>query len=149
MLARVPIRLRLTAAFALVMAIVLASTGLFLYFRFQSELDRTLNTGLRSRGQDVAALVRQSDAVLSAGRPTKLLDEEEAPRSIVRLGELGLDEALQPALAADREAAGLFSRLRELDARYELEVPVWRLGLTVLARRLGPAPSSEPGLRCP
>ena len=78
MLARVPIRLRLTAAFALVMAIVLASTGLFLYFRFQSELDRTLNTGLRSRGQDVAALVRQSDAVLSAGRPARLLDEEEA-----------------------------------------------------------------------
>ncbi len=85
MLARVPIRLRLTAAFALVMAIVLASTGLFLYFRFQSELDRTLNTGLRSRGQDVSALVRQSDAVLSAGRPTRLLDEEEAWAQLLTL----------------------------------------------------------------
>jgi tRNA nucleotidyltransferase (CCA-adding enzyme) len=66
----------------------------------------------------------------------ELLEEAEAPRSISRLGQLGADAAIHPRLAADEEAAELFGRLRELDARYELDVPVWRLGLTVLARRL-------------
>jgi tRNA nucleotidyltransferase (CCA-adding enzyme) len=65
-----------------------------------------------------------------------LLEEEEAPQSIVRLGELGIDKAVHPRFAADDAAAELFSRLRELDRRYELDVPDWRLGLAALARDL-------------
>jgi len=38
-----PIRVRLTLAFALAMAVVLGATGLFLYLRLGSALDRTLN----------------------------------------------------------------------------------------------------------
>jgi two-component system OmpR family sensor kinase len=55
---RLPIRLRLTAAFALAMAAVLAATGLFLFVRLGSALDDTIDRGLRSRSAEVSALVR-------------------------------------------------------------------------------------------
>ena len=119
MLARLPIRLRLTAAFALVMAVVLAATGLFLYFRLQSELDDTLNRGLRSRGQDVAGLVRQSDANLSDRSSTKLLDADESFAQVLTLGGRVVDssppvgkEPLLDAAEADRASNGpiLFDR---------------------------------------
>jgi two-component system OmpR family sensor kinase len=49
------------------MALVLGATGVFVYLRFQNELDNTINTGLRSRASDVAALVREVDTGLSEG----------------------------------------------------------------------------------
>jgi tRNA nucleotidyltransferase (CCA-adding enzyme) len=67
-----------------------------------------------------------------------LLEEGEVEHSILRLAELGADRAIHPHLAADAEAAELLRRLRELRDGYELEVPSWRLGLTVLARKLPP-----------
>ena len=63
-MSRVPIRLRLTLAFAGVMALVLAATGAFLYLRLASSLDRTIDDGLRARAADVAALAQQPDAEL-------------------------------------------------------------------------------------
>jgi signal transduction histidine kinase len=65
---RLPIRIRLTLAFTVVMAVVLAATGLFVYLRLSSTLDTTLDQGLRTRAADVAALVRQSDTGLRQGR---------------------------------------------------------------------------------
>jgi signal transduction histidine kinase len=55
---RLPIRFRLTAAFALAMAAVLAATGLFLFVRLGSALDDTIDSGLRSRSAEVSELVR-------------------------------------------------------------------------------------------
>jgi len=46
------------------MAIVLAATGLFLYIRVGSALDRTIDQGLKARAADVAALVEQADTGL-------------------------------------------------------------------------------------
>jgi signal transduction histidine kinase len=66
--AALPIRFRLTLAFALAMAVVLAATGLFLYLRVGAALDRTIDQGLRQRANDVGALVRQGDTRLGAGR---------------------------------------------------------------------------------
>jgi tRNA nucleotidyltransferase (CCA-adding enzyme) len=66
----------------------------------------------------------------------ELLEEESAPRSIVRLRELGADKAIHPGLAAGGETAELFARLCELDARYELDVPHWRLGVAALVRAM-------------
>ena len=57
-----PIRLRLTLAFAVAMAVVLAATGLFLYVRLGAALDRTIDQTLRERATDVGALVRDSDS---------------------------------------------------------------------------------------
>src|SRR5439155_14907296 len=67
-----------------------------------------------------------------------LLEEGEIEHSILRLGELGADRAIHPHLAADEEAVVLLRRLTELRDRYHLEIPSWRLGLAVLARKLPP-----------
>jgi two-component system, OmpR family, sensor kinase len=56
------VRIRLTFAFAAVMAVVLAATGLFVYLRYESQLDGNLNSALRSRGTELAALA-DDDAV--------------------------------------------------------------------------------------
>jgi signal transduction histidine kinase len=49
------------------MALVLGATGVFVYLRFASELDATINSGLRSRASDVAALVEEADSGLREG----------------------------------------------------------------------------------
>jgi tRNA nucleotidyltransferase/poly(A) polymerase len=67
-----------------------------------------------------------------------LLQEGEIDHSILRLAELGADKAVHPHLSADEEAVGLLRRLTELRDGYGLEVPSWRLGLAVLARKLPP-----------
>jgi len=55
---RLPIRLRVAAAFAVAMALVLAGTGVFLYARLGNDLSRALDQDLRLRAQDLSALVR-------------------------------------------------------------------------------------------
>ena len=56
---RRPLELRLTLAFALVMAVVLGVTGLVVYRIFRGDLNRTIDLALRARSGEVAALVRQ------------------------------------------------------------------------------------------
>ena len=67
-----------------------------------------------------------------------LLEERDIAHSIVRLGELGADSAVHPHLAADEEAVRLVRRMTALEDRYSLDVPAWRMGLIVLARKLPP-----------
>jgi two-component system, OmpR family, sensor kinase len=57
---RLALRVRLTLAFALVMAVVLALTGLFLYLRFRADLNSAIAGSLSSRSDAVATLVGQS-----------------------------------------------------------------------------------------
>ncbi len=61
----IPIRLRLTAGFAVVMAVVLAAASFLLLDHLAASLDRTLDQGLRSRAADVTALIQQADTGLS------------------------------------------------------------------------------------
>jgi heavy metal sensor kinase len=63
-LTRVSIRLRLTVAFALAMAVVFSIAGFFLYHHLATSLDRTLAQGLRARAADISLLVQQADAGL-------------------------------------------------------------------------------------
>ena len=51
-----PIRVRVTAAFALAMAVVLAGTALFVYLRLGSHLAIALDRELRVRAQDLTAI---------------------------------------------------------------------------------------------
>ena len=64
-MSRLPIRLRVTAAFAVAMAVVLAGSGLFLYLRLDSHLASALDRDLRLRAQDMAALVSQPHPALA------------------------------------------------------------------------------------
>ena len=60
---RLPVRLRMTAAFAAAMAAVLAGTALFLYLRLGSHLATALDRELRVRAQDLAAVAADGGAL--------------------------------------------------------------------------------------
>jgi len=60
LLRRLPIRAKLTLAYTGVVALMLSAIGLFLFFNFRSGLDASLNTTLRSRADEVAAVIRQA-----------------------------------------------------------------------------------------
>jgi two-component system OmpR family sensor kinase len=62
---RLPIRLRLTLVFAVAMAVVLLLAGWLVYARVSSNLDNALDEQLRSRAQDVSALVRRDGSLKS------------------------------------------------------------------------------------
>ena len=75
---RAPIRLRVAAAFALAMAVVLAVTGWFLYARLDSQLSLSLDRALRLRAQDLAALVREPGESLAAARGARFVEHGES-----------------------------------------------------------------------
>jgi signal transduction histidine kinase len=60
---RLPIRARVTLAFAAVMAVLLAGLGLFVYLRYESQLNEAIEQGLRSRAAEARA------AALAGGGP--------------------------------------------------------------------------------
>ena len=69
-MSRIPIRLRVTLVFALVMAIALTAVGLFMYLRLGNQLDESIDNGLRTRAGEVVALIQPSDSTLgSSARP--------------------------------------------------------------------------------
>ena len=77
-MSRIPIRLRVTAAFALAMAAVLAGSGLFLYLRLGSHLQTALDRELALRSQDLAALVSQPHASLAKDSSGRLVERGES-----------------------------------------------------------------------
>ncbi len=99
------------------MAVVLAATGAFLYLRFQSDLNATIDSGLRSRADELAAEIRQavaegdqrlvgrSDAfaeVLSADG--RVLDSSPVVGAQVLLTPAELRRALRGPLLVDRDS---------------------------------------------
>jgi len=69
-MSRVPIRLRLTLAFALAMTIVLAGIGSFLVYRLGTSLEEAVNEGLQGRAEEFAPRVaRATGEVGSLDRP--------------------------------------------------------------------------------
>jgi heavy metal sensor kinase len=57
-----PIRLRLTLAFAVAMAVVLGAVGAFLYLRLGATLDERIDESLATRGEELAAVVSAGGA---------------------------------------------------------------------------------------
>jgi signal transduction histidine kinase len=51
-----------------VIAVVLAGTGFFIYLQFQNDLDTAVDAGLRSRADELSAVVRQEATSLAARR---------------------------------------------------------------------------------
>jgi heavy metal sensor kinase len=66
--ARLPIRIKLAAIFAGAMAVVLVGTGIFLYLRFEDELDTSIDQALSSRAIAAAVLAERPN-------PDSLIDE--------------------------------------------------------------------------
>jgi signal transduction histidine kinase len=51
-----------------VIAVVLAGTGFFVYLQFRNDVDTAVDSGLRSRADELSAVVRQEETSLAAGR---------------------------------------------------------------------------------
>jgi len=111
---RVPIRLRVTLAFAAVMALVLAVVGLFLYLRLEHQLNESIDQGLLSRGAEASTLVRAA-----AGGGLEVADENpliEADESFAQvLGAAGevIDSTAQLGDQAVLDTAQLERALAE------------------------------------
>ncbi len=110
-MSRIPIRLRVTLAFAAAMAVVLTALGLFIYLRYEAQLNETIDQGLENRAGDLAALVARSGGGL--GDPGSGIDREESFAQVLTPGGEIVDATPQltarPLLGGaelDRAAAG-------------------------------------------
>jgi heavy metal sensor kinase len=74
---RLPLRLRITLAFACGMAVVLSALGVFLYLRLGAELLGSIDTGLRSRAEVIVAGVGSNGGGFN-DEPGGLIDPDEA-----------------------------------------------------------------------
>ena len=114
-MSRVPLRLRLTAVFAVAMALVLAAGGVFLHARVASDLGRALDQELRSRAQDLSALVRR-DGSLEATSGSLIERGESFAQLVAADGRvldatrpLGSTRLLEPAELAAAPAGPTFA----------------------------------------
>jgi heavy metal sensor kinase len=78
-----PIRVRMTAAFAVAMALVLAASGWFLYTRLSSHLATQLDQELQVRAQDLRTLVRHPGASLASDEGGGLVEQGESYAQLV------------------------------------------------------------------
>ena len=78
MIARLPIRVRLAAAFALAMAAVLAGSALYLYLRLDSHLSVALDRELRLRAQDLAVVAASPTSRLALDSGGRLVERGES-----------------------------------------------------------------------
>lgn len=129
-MARLPIRAKLTLAYAGVLALLLGAIGGFLYMHFKAGLDDGLNRTLSARADDVAALVRQ-DGVAALRRQRSLLAGGDltaqivSSTGVVRFSTSGADDS---ALLDGGELRKAIGRTTYVD-RHERE--------RVLVRRIG------------
>lgn len=66
----------MTAALALAMVLVLATAALFVYLRQRADLTDSIDNGIRSRSNDIAALIGGSDGDLEDVRGNRLASSE-------------------------------------------------------------------------
>jgi two-component system, OmpR family, sensor kinase len=107
-MSRVPIRVRLTAAFAVAMLLVLTGAALFVYLRLRADLDDAVDAELRSRATAIAG--RPADMPFSA---LALPDQEEVfaqlldpSGAVLAVAGNAREAALDPGEARSTAVAG-------------------------------------------
>lgn len=96
----IPIRLRLTLAFGVVMGIVLAAMGVFVYLRVGSALIGTVDQTLRSQSAEAVSNVDRHEPTLTdrdVAGGTTLAQLVTSEGKVVRSNPVGLAPLLQPA----------------------------------------------------
>jgi signal transduction histidine kinase len=134
---RLPVRWRLTLAFAAVMACVLAATGLFVRQRISTNLDNALNASLRAQASGLATLARQSDSGLAeAGGGRTAAERPQLAQLIGASGRVIDATAHAPRLSLLSSAA--LDRVRREAAFFERTVgagaPIRLLGIPIKAQ---------------
>ena len=114
-MSRLPIRVRVTAAFAAAMALVLAGSGAFLYERTASHLEQALNRELELRSQDLGELVRQPGAKLASRSATPMVEHGDSYAQLLdprgRVVDATRPLEATPLLTGDRLRAALTGRV--------------------------------------
>jgi heavy metal sensor kinase len=77
-MSRLPIRVRVTSAFALAMAVVLVASGVFLYLRLSSHLALALDRELQQRAQDLGTLAAQPGVSLARDGGDRFVESGES-----------------------------------------------------------------------
>ena len=134
-----PIRVRMTAAFAVVMALVLAASGWFLYSRLSSHLATQLDQELQVRAQDLRTLVRHPGASLASDQGGGLVERGESYAQLVdgarvvdATRPLGGEPVLRPEQLRAAAGGALYADLGPVPGLNEpsrvLAIPVRRDG---------------------
>jgi len=89
---RVPVRVRLAAAFAVAMALVLLGAGAFLYGSLGADLAQALDQDLRLRAQDLSALVIEPGGSLETATGGRLVERGESFAQLLDTSGRVLDE---------------------------------------------------------
>ncbi|MGH3076267.1 MAG: hypothetical protein ACRDQC_15120 [Gaiellales bacterium] len=82
-MSRVPIRMRVAAAFAVAMAVVLVGTGWYLYSSLATHLANALDRELRLRAYDLETVVRDPDASLASATNGRFVEKGESYAQLV------------------------------------------------------------------
>ncbi|KAA0273287.1 MAG: HAMP domain-containing protein [Acidobacteria bacterium] len=109
-MSRLPIRTRVTLAFSGVMAVLLAALGLFIYLRYESQLNETIEQGLRSRAAEAgAAALADGGPRLGRSGGGSLVEPDESFAQLVSASGRVVDASphvgTEPVLDPDRLAA--------------------------------------------
>ncbi|HEU0246598.1 MAG TPA: histidine kinase dimerization/phospho-acceptor domain-containing protein, partial [Gaiellaceae bacterium] len=110
---RAPIRIRVAAAFAVTMAVVLALAGALVYTRSASQLARNLDLQLQVRAQDLGLFYEQPGASIGEAGNVRFFEQGESYSQLIdargrvadqsislkNTGSLLTDDELQTALA--------------------------------------------------
>jgi signal transduction histidine kinase len=119
-MSRVPIRVRVAAAFAAAMTLVLVGAGALVYGLVGEDLGRALDQDLRLRAQDVSALVRDPGHSIASDSGTGLIERGESFAQLLDEHGRVLDGApslgASPLLAVP-EVATVLHRDRFFDRR--------------------------------
>ncbi len=120
MIRRLPIRWRLTLAFALAMAAVLAVVAIFLRVSLQNELDDGIDTSLRTRADELAAIVGAGGGNLAGPAGRRLSELEDGFAQVLDARGRVVD-ASSPLLVRPLVAGGDLQRARAGAATLERE----------------------------
>jgi heavy metal sensor kinase len=124
---RAPIRVRVAAAFAVAMAVVLVIAGSILYVRLGQHLALAIDKQLQVRAQDQSALVEAPGASIGETGSVRFFEQgesysqlidasgsvREASRSLEDAGSLLTDDELRRALALD-DGEAIFTNRRSV-----------------------------------
>ena len=77
-MSRIPIRVRLTLAFALALGLVLAALGVVVYTRFENSLNDNTDQALRSRATDIAAVIERSGPRIPGAGADRFVETEDS-----------------------------------------------------------------------
>ncbi len=143
-MSRTPIRIRVAAAFAAAMAVVLLGTGIFLYVRIGGELQTALDRELELRAFDMTTIVHDPKMSLARTGTHPFVEKGEAYAQLLGLNGRVLDatlplraaRVLTPAQVRAARQGTIFANVHALPGLNEpsrfLATPVTRGGRRVI-----------------